>query len=145
MLCSGSEPSNHTAAPFFGRLFISLIFVLSSLGKIFNFQETVSALESFGIKGGAIFIAIAILFELGGGLLVLLGWYTRLGVYALMIFLLPATLIFHAFWNHSDTERMVQMAMFLKNITIYGGLLLLLSYGPGKWSLDARCSTKAKT
>ncbi|MFC2049288.1 DoxX family membrane protein, partial [Chlamydiota bacterium] len=85
----------------------------------------------------------AILFELVGGLLILLGWYTRIGVYILMIFLVVTTLILHGFWGIEGHERAMQISHFLKNTAIFGGLLLLLSYGPGKWSLDAcRCRSK---
>lgn len=132
------------AGPFFGRLFISLIFILSGLMKIVYFNQTVSAVQGVGVQGAAFFTILALLFELAGGLLVLLGWYTRIGVYILMIFLLPTTLLFHGFWNFQGPEQSEQMAHFLKNLTLYGGLLLLWSYGPGRWSLDAkRCRSKA--
>ncbi len=130
------------AAPFFGRLLISLIFILAGVMKIFIFSETVSALQEAGIKGAGIFTVVALLFELIGGLLVLAGWHTRFGVYLLMIFLVPTTLIFHGFWNFQGHELAEQMSHFLKNMAIFGGLLLLWSYGPGRWSVDAcRCQS----
>lgn len=76
--------------------------------------------------------------ELVGGILLILGWYTHLAVYILMIFLLPTTLIFHGFWNYVGVDAALQFSIFLKNLVIYGALLLLLSYAPGRWSLDAR-------
>ena len=139
------DPLNNSsgAAPFFGRLLISLIFILAGVMKIFIFPETVSALEAAGIRLANMFTAVALLLELIGGLLVLAGWHTRIGVYLLMIFLLPTTLIFHGFWNFQGHELAEQMSHFLKNMAILGGLLLLWSYGPGRWSVDAcRCQSK---
>jgi putative oxidoreductase len=128
----------HGAGPFFGRLLISLIFILSGFAKIFSFKETSEAISNTGLPGSDILAVVALLFEIVGGLLVLLGWYTNFGIYILMIFLLPTTLVFHPFWIYEGAEKLSQQANFLKNLTIYGGLLLLLSYGPGRWSFDAR-------
>ncbi|NGX61036.1 MAG: Inner membrane protein YphA [Chlamydiae bacterium] len=125
------------AGPFFGRFLISLIFILAGTGKFFDFGGAVEALRQMGIHGAGVYAVLGLILELVGGILVLLGWYTRLGVYLLMIFLLPTTLIFHGFWNYSGPEMALQLSIFLKNLTIYGGLLYILSYGPGKWSLDA--------
>ena len=96
------------------------------------------------LGGGGIYLVLSILFELVGGLMLLLGWYTRLGCLILMLYLLPVTLIFHGFWNYVGADRALQLTMFLKNLTIYGGLLLLGTYGPGRWSLDASIVTAPK-
>ena len=73
--------------------------------------------------------------ELGGGLSVLLGYKTRWGALALVIFLIPTTLIFHT--KFSDP---VQVIMFMKNLAILGGVLMIASFGPGPLSLDARAA-----
>ena len=121
---------------------ISLIFILGGLGKILDFGGARDALRMLGIQGAGFYIFIALLMELVGGILLLLGWRNRLAIYILMIFLLPTTLIFHGFWNYSGNEMALQFSIFLKNLVIYGALLLLLSYGPGCWSLDACFSKK---
>jgi len=136
-MCCGEYKCPHGAAPFFGRFLISLIFILAGIGKIIDFQGAVDTLRSVGIHGAETYIFIGLLMELSGGILLLLGWYTRLAVCILMIFLLPTTLIFHGFWNYSGPEMALQLSIFLKNLTIYGGLLAYFSYGPGRWSLDA--------
>lgn len=137
-MCCGEYKCSHGPGPFFGRLLISLIFILGGLGKIIDFRGAVEALNSLGVVSGAtIYIFIGMLMELIGGLLILLGWKTRIGVYVLMIFLFPTTLLFHSFWNYSGPEMALQLSIFLRNLTIYGGLLLLASYGPGRWSIDA--------
>ncbi len=127
--------------PFFGRFLISLIFILAGVGKALDFKGAVDSLASTGIPGASVWIFIALVMELVGGILLLLGWFTPFAVYVLMIFLLPVTFIFHGFWNYPDAERALQLSIFLRNLTIYGGLLLLLSFGPGRWSIDAtRCT-----
>jgi len=125
------------AGPFFGRLLLSIIFIVSGLVKMVHFEQTSILLHQTGIEGANAFTVIGLVVELLGGILLLLGLFTRIGVYILMIFLVPATLIFHSFWQHQGSEMMLQLSQFLKNLAIYGGLVLLLNYGPGKWSLDA--------
>ena len=78
--CCKPVKDHKAAAPFFGRLLISLIFILAGVMKIFIFQETISALQEAGIRGATILTALALLFELVGGLLILVGWHTRIGV-----------------------------------------------------------------
>lgn len=124
--------------PFLARILISLIFIMSGIGKILDFSGALFALKQVGVYQGAeAYIAIALLIELIGGLLILLGWYTRIGCFLLMIFLLPTTLLFHAFWRVDGASAALQFSLFLKNLVIYGALILLQSYGPGRWSLDA--------
>lgn len=135
--CREEKEKQHAAAPFFGRLLISLIFILAGIGKIVDFQGASDALRTFGIRGADAFIFIGLLMELVGGILLLLGWHTKIGIYILMIFLLPTTLIFHGFWGYEGAEMALQLSLFLKNLTIYGGLLAFLSFGPGNWSVDA--------
>lgn len=128
----------HGAGPFFGRLLLSIIFILAALGKIFDFEGGVNLLRQMGVQGAPVFFTIGLLMELIGGLMILFGWHTRLGVYILMIYLIPVTLMIHNFWGYEGADMAIQLQLFLKNLAIYGGLLLLLSYGPGRWSLDAK-------
>jgi len=141
--CCGEYKCPHGAAPFFGRLLISLIFILAGIGKIIDFQGAADTLRSVGVGGANILVFVGLLMELIGGILLLIGWYTRFAVCVLMIFLLPTTLIFHGFWNYTGPEMALQLSIFLKNLTIYGGLLAFFSYGPGRWSVDA-CRTCSK-
>lgn len=121
-----------------GRFCLSLIFLLSALGKLTDWQGTAGYMASKGMPLVPFFLVGAIVLELAGGLSVLLGFKTRWGVALLVIFLIPATLIFHNFWTFEGQERQLQMIMFLKNLAILGGLLLLGSLGPGSCSLDEK-------
>jgi putative oxidoreductase len=119
-----------------GRVLLSIIFVLSALGKLFNFGGTAGMMSAKGLPTASLLLVVALAFELVGGLSVLTGFKTRLGAILLVIFLVPVTLVFHNFWAYQGMEQQMQMANFLKNVAIAGGLLLLLAFGPGPLSVD---------
>ncbi|MGH7186936.1 MAG: DoxX family protein, partial [Pseudomonadota bacterium] len=77
-----------------------------------------------------------ILIELGGGLLLAIGCKTRWAALAIILFLIPATLVFHAFWGLEAGEMNTQLIQFQKNLAIMGGLLYVLVSGPGRISVD---------
>jgi putative oxidoreductase len=114
-----------------GRVLLILIFLNSGIGKIGNFEGTAQYMAKFGMSNTSFFLFGAIVFELAGSVTVILGYFARLGALLILIFLIPTTLIFHT--NFADQ---IQMIMFLKNVSMFGGCLLLLSAGPGRLSLD---------
>lgn len=124
--------------PALGRFALSFIFLMSAVGKLTSFSGTAAFMESKGMPVAPFFLVMAILFELIGGLSVLAGYKARLGALALIVFLIPATLIFHNFWAYTGQEQMMQMTNFLKNVSIGGGLLLVASRGAGPLSVDER-------
>jgi len=126
-----------TALPL-GRVLLSAIFIISGIHKMTAWQATAEQMSSEGMVAVPLFLAGAIVFELGGGLSVLLGCWGRLGALMLVIFLIPTTLIFHDFWTYEGQQQQMQMIHFMKNSAILGGLLVLLSFGSGPASLDAR-------
>ena len=85
-----------------------------------------------------LFLLGAIVFEVGGGLSVILGYRARWGALALIVFTVPATLIFHNFWALEGMDQQINMIMFMKNLSMIGGLSLVAAYGAGPVSLDAR-------
>jgi putative oxidoreductase len=121
-----------------GRLFLAAIFLWSGLGKVMNWEGTAGYMAMKGMPLIPLFLALAILFELGGGLSLLIGFKGRLGALALFAFLVPTTLIFHNFWAVPDNEVMIQTIMFLKNLAIMGGLLMVAALGTGPFSLGRR-------
>jgi len=123
-------------AAFLGRLCLSVIFLLSGIGKIFSWSETAQLMRGEGMVAVPLFLVLAILFEICGGLSVLLGYRARLGALALVVFLVPVTLIFHDFWQYSGSAATQQTINFLKNVAIIGGLLLIIAHGAGAASLD---------
>lgn len=114
-----------------GRILLILIFLDSGIGKIGNFEGTAKYMAQFGMPSINFFLIGAILLELVGSVTILIGFFTRFGALLLLIFLVPTTLIFHT--NFADR---IQMIMFMKNVSMFGGCLILLSVGPGRLSLD---------
>ncbi len=123
---------------FVGRLLVSAIFIVTGFAKLTHWSDTAAYMASKGMPAIPFLLAIAILFELGGGLAVLVGYRTRLAALALTVHFVLATLVFHNFWAYPPAEQQEQMIHFLKNLAIVGGILRLLSDGAGALSLDAR-------
>ena len=120
--------------PLIARIFLSLIFLSSMLGKIGNFEGTAGYMQKMGMTFATEFFLVGAIVLLAlGGLSVLLGYRAKLGAVLLMIFLVPATLIFH-----TDFADKLQMIMFMKNLAIMGGLLMVHAYGSGPYSLDRK-------
>ena len=122
--------------PLFGRIFLSLIFIVSGFGKLLDFGGTAGYMETYGIPMPSLLLVFAILFELGGGALLLIGFQARLAALALVVFTVLATLIFHDFWSLAGAEREMQFINFMKNLSMIGGLLLVVGFGSGPLSLD---------
>lgn len=119
-----------------GRVLLSLIFLVSGVGKIFDWSGTASYMEAYGMRAVPLFLAAAIVLEIGGGLSLLLGCRARWGALALAVFLLPATIIFHNFVLVEGAERQAQMIQVLKNLALLGGLLFVFGRGAGPYSVD---------
>src|SRR5210317_1611834 len=114
-----------------GRVLISLIFVTSGFNKLVNFAGTQAYMESMGVPGMLLPLAIAV--ELLGGLAVMLGWHTRIAAFLLAGFSLLSGFLFHA--NFGDQ---MQMIMLMKNVAIAGGFLMIVAQGGGAFALDNR-------
>jgi len=114
-----------------GRVFLAHIFILAGLSKVSAYAGTQQYMESMGVPG--VLLPMVILLEVGAGLALLLGWQTKIMAAMLAVFSIMAAAIFHA--NFADQ---MQMILFMKNISIAGGLLMLVSYGAGAYSLDNR-------
>jgi putative oxidoreductase len=114
-----------------GRFLISLIFIISGFNKIANFAGTQAYMESAGVPG--ILLPLVIAVELLGGLAVIFGWHTRVAAFLLAGFSLVSAVLFHA--NFGDQ---MQMIMFMKNLGLAGGFLMIVALGAGPYSLDNR-------
>lgn len=119
-----------------GRILLALIFVLSGFGKITGFAGTAAYMASKGLPMAEILLVPTILIELGGGLMLIFGYRTRLAAAVLFLFLIPVTLVFHNFWAAPAAEAQMQMINFMKNLAIMGGMLCITAFGAGRYSLD---------
>lgn len=113
------------------RILLAHIFVLAGMNKIMGYAGSQGYMEMMGVPG--MLLPLVIILELGGGLALIAGWQARLVAYALAGFCVISALIFH----HNLADQ-VQMIMFMKNLAIAGGLLLIAEHGAGAYSLDNR-------
>lgn len=118
-----------------GRVALGTIFVVSAFGKVTAWRGTVAYASSKGVPGTL--LAIATVLECFGGVSIMVGFKARWGALALLIFLVPVTLVFHNFWAVPAEQQPMEMVNFLKNLAIGGGLLMLLGRGAGAFSIDS--------
>ena len=118
-----------------GRVALGTIFILSGFGKLMAWSGTAAYSASKGVP--QILLVIATALELLGGISMVTGFKARWGALALIVFLVPVTLVFHGFWAVPADQQQAQMVEFLKNLSIAGGLLIVLGRGGGAFSIDA--------
>ena len=121
-----------------GRVLLATIFVLSGVGKIAAPEATLGYINAVGLPLPQLAFLGAVAVELGGGLLILVGYQTRIAAIALAVFSIVTAVVFHGAIGDQN-----QFIHFLKNIAMAGGLLQVVAFGAGSFSLDARAvSTK---
>lgn len=124
------------AAALTGRILLALIFITSGFAKLTGYEGTAGYMQSAGLPLVNVLLPLAILVELGGGLALAFGWKTRLSAAALFLFLIPTTVIFHAYWAAPADQVMMQQINFWKNVSIMGGMLAVVAFGAGAWAFD---------
>jgi putative oxidoreductase len=107
-----------------GRVLLSVIFILSGLGKLPHFHDVAGMMAGKGIPLASVALVITLLIEIGGGLMVLTGFKARYASLVIAVWLVPVTLVFHNFWAVPAAQQQDQMINFLKNLAIIGGLLV---------------------
>ncbi|WP_434563159.1 DoxX family protein [Pseudomonas sp. Z4-20] len=121
------------SASFAGRVLLSAIFLLSGISKISAPAAMIGYIESVGLPFPTLALGLAVLVEVAGGLALILGYRTRLVAAALAVFSIGTALVFH-----SQLGDQNQFIHFFKNIAMAGGLLQVVAFGAGRFSLDAR-------
>jgi putative oxidoreductase len=119
-----------------GRALMSAIFIMAGINKIGAYVGTQGYMESMGVPGAL--LPLVILLEVGAGLAILLGWQTRIAAFLLAGFTVISALVFHA--NFADQTQSI---LFMKNVAMAGGLLLLVAGGLHAWSIDAMRNARA--
>ena len=123
--------TTRAAAALVGRLLLASLFLLEGWSKIRGYGPAAAYMERFSVPG--ILLPAAIAIEVGGGLLLAVGWQARCAALALAIFCIATALMFHT--NFADRNQVLH---FEKDLAIAGGLLALFAFGPGRYSLDGR-------
>lgn len=122
--------------PLVGRILIALLFILAGVGKISGFEGTAGYIASKGLPFPELLTAGTIAVEIGGGLLLAIGWKARCAALSLFAFTALTAFIFHNFWSLPPAQAQEQMIHFMKNLSIMGGLLFVVTHGSGRLSLE---------
>lgn len=125
-------------AALIGRLLIALMFILAGIGKIGGFAGVAGYIGSKGLPLPQLLAVGTIVLEIVAGLALLVGFKTRWAAAALAAFTVLATLLFHNYWAMPAEQQQVQQLMFMKNLAIVGGLLMITVLGAGGLSVDSR-------
>lgn len=131
------NPTN-SVIPVIGRVLLAAIFLLSGLGKLAAPEATIGYIAASGLPFAPLAMAVAVVAEVGGGLLLILGFRVRLVALALAAFSIVTGLAFH----HAVGDQN-QMIHLLKNFAMAGGLLQVVAFGAGAYSLDNRAKASA--
>lgn len=119
--------------PFIGRILVAVLFLMSGFGKISAPEATIGYIASAHLPLPTVGYGISLAVEVVGGLLLVVGYRTRMVAAVLALFTLGAALAFHN--NFADQNQMIH---FMKNIAIIGGLFQIVAFGAGGFSIDAR-------
>lgn len=126
-----------TYVPVAGRLLLALMFILAGYGKLGNIDGTAAFIASGGLPAPAVLAVAVGLLELFGGLALVAGYQVRLTGLALAVFTLAASVVFHAYWAVPAEQQYVVQLLFMKNLSVAGGLMLISALGAGALSVDA--------
>jgi putative oxidoreductase len=134
------EEAAMRAVALLGRILFGVIFIFSSLGHFSH--ATIEHAARAGVPMAHVLVPLSGAMALVGGLMVLFGFYTRIGALILLAFLIPVTLTMHAFWSVNDPAlRQMQLVNFMKNVGLVGGATLLVYFGAGPLSVDSYLET----
>lgn len=128
-----------------GRILFSLIFLTSGIfGHLINMQQTAGYAASNGLPMAQVLVPLSGIVAILGSVSIILGYKAKIGGWLIVLFLVPVTLAIHHFWTFTDPmQHMMQMTLFMKNISMLGGALIIAYFGAGPVSLDARKVAKA--
>ena len=114
---------------FLGRMFLSALFLIEGFGKISMQEDVIMYMEGYGVPGILFMPATAL--EILFPLFLILGYKTKWAASVMALFTFAVAIIFH-----TDFSESMQMMLFLKDLAIAGGFMIIIAYGPGKISLD---------
>jgi putative oxidoreductase len=126
-----------------GRVLLALMFILSGFGKLTDIHGTANFIAGGGLPLPTVLAASVGVLELLGGMALVVGYRVRLAGLALAVFTVAASVVFHAYWSAPAAQQFVTQLLFMKNISVAGGMLLVSALGAGPLSLDARRSAKS--
>ena len=123
-----------------GRIAIAALFLPAGLQKLMEIEGTTAYFGSLGLPAFTLLVWVVIAIEILGSLALIVGYKTRFVAIGLAIFTLGASIVGHLFWAAPQDAVFIAQLLFVKNLAVFGGLLVLASSGSGSFSLDARKS-----
>ena len=126
------------SAALLGRILLALMFIPAGFGKLTNIGGTAGYIASGGLPFPSLLAVLAGALELFGGLALVIGFKVRWVGLAMALFTLVASMVFHPFWSVPEAQQMVTKLLFMKNISVVGGMLLISALGAGALSVDER-------
>jgi putative oxidoreductase len=121
-----------------GRVLLALMFVTAGFSKLTALEGTAGYIASVGLPAPMLLAVAAGVVELVAGVLIIVGWQARWAALALAAFTVVASVLFHNYWAKPADKAFMEQLMFMKNMSVTGGLLVLFAFGAGVLSLDAR-------
>lgn len=115
-----------------GRICLSAVFLWAGTAKLLNWKGTVEYMKMKGMPTSL--LPAAVLLQIVGGVSVLLGYQARIGAALLIVFLIPAAVKMHNFWDVTGPEKVTEKTLFMKDVATLGGLLLILAWGAGRFA-----------
>lgn len=137
-LPSATASTLYDWASLIGRIGLAAVFLWSGYGKLVHMDGNVGYMKASGLPAAELLIWPAMVIELVAGAMLLVGWKARWAAMALVLFTLPATFIFHAYWSVPADQALNAQIHFMKNLAIVGGLLGIFAHGSGPLALDRR-------
>jgi putative oxidoreductase len=119
-----------------GRIALAAVFIFEGIHKLTSLDATAAYMARGGLPLVPALLGLSVLVELGGGLALALGWKARWAAAAIAAFIVPVTLVFHVPYVADAQAGGMQTMQSLKNLAILGGMLLVVAFGPGRYSLD---------
>jgi putative oxidoreductase len=135
--------SSTSVRPLVARVLFSLIFLVSGTFKVAAYSQIVGMAGAKGVPLPAVSIACAAALEILGAMAMIAGFRVRIVAWVWILYLIPTTLLFHNFWAMKGMEQQDNMVHFLLNLALMGGLLYVIEFGAGSYSVDARGTQKA--
>jgi putative oxidoreductase len=131
--------------PLLGRFLLALIFVQAGIAKLGNVDPTMANMTSHGIPLANILVWGVVALELGGGLMLMAGLFTRWVALAFFFYVLVLAFVFHPYWTMAEAAVRAQRAEFFGHLAMLGGMLYVVAFGGGAWSLDAMMGRRQTT
>ena len=128
--------NNNAVVLLASRILLAAVFVVFGIRKAMAVAGTTKYFAALGLPMPDVLVWLVILVEIGGGLLLILGWKTRLVAWIVAAFVVCATFAAHRFWEFDGAQYVPQLTSFMKNLAIVGGLLMVAACGPGRLSVD---------